>query len=93
MGDDGGSIAGGGAGLVELLDLLLEVVVEVVALDEGGVRLLELIAVEADEDGLDVVDKLVNPCEVEERTVYSLSIGSVGVKQTGGARMEDSQRR
>lgn len=65
-------MTGGGAGAVELLNLLLEVVVELMALDEGGVRLLELVAVEADEDGLDVVDELVNPCEVKKRAVDSL---------------------
>lgn len=61
-----------GAGSVQFLELLVEVVVEFGALDYGCVRLLELLAVQRHEYRLDVVDQLVNPGEVEEGAVHGL---------------------
>jgi hypothetical protein len=51
----------GCAGLVKLLDLLVEIVVEAVAFHKRGVWLLELVGIELDVDGLDVVDELIDP--------------------------------
>ncbi len=52
------------AALLQLLELLVKVLVEDGALEEGRVGLLELLGVEADEDGLDVVDELIDPRQV-----------------------------
>lgn len=49
----------------QLLQLLVEVFVEPQALNNSGVGLLELVTVQADKDGLDVVDQLVDPGEVQ----------------------------
>lgn len=68
---DGGAQAGTIRAL-ELPHLLVEVVVEAVALDDGGVGLLKLLPIEPDEDGLDVVDELVDPGQVEERSIDGL---------------------
>jgi len=54
--------------------LLVEVFVELGALDDGGVGFGELVAVKVDEDGLDVVDQLLDPAEVEEGSVDGLSL-------------------
>lgn len=54
----------GGIGLVELEELLIEVLAKGPAFDECGVRLLELVPVQANEDGLDVLDELINPGKV-----------------------------
>lgn len=72
MSNDGGCMMGGGVGVVEFLNLLFEVVVEFMVFDEGGVRFFELVVVEVDEDGFDVVDEFVNLCEVKKRVVDSL---------------------
>lgn len=64
------------AGCLELLELLVKVLVELEALDEGRVGLLELFPIEADEDGLDVVHELVDPREVEERSVHGLRVAT-----------------
>jgi hypothetical protein len=45
---------------------LVEVIVELQQLNNGGVGFLELFAVAIDKDGLDVVDELVNPREVKQ---------------------------
>lgn len=58
--------------LLKFLELLVKVLVELDALDDCSVGLLELLAVEADEDGLDVVDELVDPRQVEEGAVDGL---------------------
>lgn len=42
------------------------------AFDQGGVWLLELLAVETDKDGADIVDQLVDPSQVEEGSVDDL---------------------
>lgn len=42
------------------------------AFDNGRVRFLELVSVKVDEEGLDVVDELVYPREMEERAIDSL---------------------
>lgn len=47
--------------LFELLYLLVEVFVKLYTLYERCIRLLDLIAIETDEDSPDVVDKLINP--------------------------------
>ena len=41
--------------------LLVEVLVEVEAFDDSRVGLRQLVAVQVDEYGLDVVDELINP--------------------------------
>ena len=64
---------------VQLLQLLVKVLVETGALDNGGVRLGELLAVQVDKDGLDVVDELIDPREVQQRSVDGLK-RSRGVK-------------
>lgn len=56
--------APGRGGGFEFLYLLVEVLIELGALDEGCVRLLDLVAVEGCEDGADVIDELVYPAEV-----------------------------
>jgi hypothetical protein len=77
-GGRGGDISGqrcsrtGCAGLVELLDLLVEVVAEAMALDKRGVGFLQLVGVELNVDGLEVVDELVDPGEVQEGAVDGL---------------------
>lgn len=45
-----------GGCLFEFVQLLIEVLVKLHALDNRSIRLLELLAVEADKDGLDIVD-------------------------------------
>jgi hypothetical protein len=51
---------------------LVKVVVELVTVDEGGVWLFELVAVQVDEDSFEVVDELVNPGKMEKRPIDSL---------------------
>lgn len=43
-------------------------------MDNGGVRLLQLVSVKIYEYGLEVVDKLVNPRQVQEGTVDGLEL-------------------
>ena len=74
-------MVGLGAGSFELLQLLVKVLVELDALDDGGVGLLELLAVEVDEDDLDVVDQLVDPGQVQKRAVDGLG-GRVASRQS-----------
>ncbi len=57
------------------MQLLVKVFVELDTLDDGGVWFLQLLAVETDEDGPDVVDELVNPGKVEKRPVNCLVSG------------------
>src|SRR4051794_5663230 len=64
----------GFAGFLELLKLLVKVLVELEALDEGCVGLLELFPIEADENGLDIVHELVDPGEVKQRPIYGLRV-------------------
>ncbi len=63
-----------GGRALELGQLLVEVLVEVVALDDGRVGLLQLVAVELYEYRLDVVHQLVDPREVEEGPVDGLRV-------------------
>jgi hypothetical protein len=63
-----------GPGALELLELLVEVLVEAVALDDEGVGLVDLVAVEVYEEGLDVVDELVQPWQVQEGSVDGLGV-------------------
>lgn len=63
---------GGGAAValaLEVLDLALEVGGKLVAGDGAGVLCLELLAVQADEEGADVVQQLVDPRHVHQRLV------------------------
>ena len=46
---------------LEFLQLLVEVLIKFEALNNGCVWLLELLAVETDKNGLDIVDKLIDP--------------------------------
>ena len=52
---------------------MVEIAVEAVAFDECSVGFLELVAVQLDEDGADVVDELIDPGQVEEGSVDDLS--------------------
>lgn len=52
------------AGGFELVVLLIKVLIKLVAVNECRVRLLELVAIEIDKDGLEVVDELVYPREM-----------------------------
>jgi hypothetical protein len=49
------------AGLVEFFKLLVKVVIKTVAFYQCRVRLLKLLAIEADEDGSNIVDELIDP--------------------------------
>jgi hypothetical protein len=60
------------AGLVELVHLLVKVLIKVGALDESGVRFFELFAIERYKYDLDVINELVDPAEVEERSIDDL---------------------
>jgi len=52
------------AGGFELVVLLIKVLIKLVAVDECRVRLLELVAIEIDEDGFEVINKLIYPREM-----------------------------
>ena len=52
------------AGLVEFFKLLVKVVVKAVAFYQCRVRLLQLLAIEADKDGSDIVDELIDPAQM-----------------------------
>jgi hypothetical protein len=47
--------------LVQFLQLLVKVLVEFDALDKGGVRFRELVAIVAHKDGPNFVDELIDP--------------------------------
>lgn len=64
----------GSTSRLELLVLLVKVLIELVAVYDRGVRLLQLVTVEVYKDGLEVIDKLVNPRQVQQRAVDSLGL-------------------
>lgn len=54
------------------MNLPIEVGAESVAIDDTAVLRLELLAIETDEQGANIIEKLVYPCQVDQTLIYGL---------------------
>lgn len=57
---------------LQLVELPVEIGPESVTIDDAAVLSLQLLAVEADKEGADIVEELVYPREVDQTLIYGL---------------------